>query len=72
MTPAERLAQARAALHKLLIGESLVAITDQNGERVEYRPADAKRLAAYVDQLAGEVEGRTRPHTIRFQTSKGL
>lgn len=72
MTPEERLAQARAALHRLLIGEAPVVFVDQNGERVEYRPADAKRLAAYVDQLAGEVEGRTRPHTIRFTTSKGL
>ena len=72
MTPEERLAEARAALHALMIGQAARVYVDQNGERVEYNPASASKLAAYVDQLAGEVAGRARPHTIRFATSTGL
>jgi len=71
-TPSEQLAQAREALHRLLTGEAAVSFTDSNGEKLEYKPADAKRLAAYVETLAGEVAGQSRPHTIRFQSSKGL
>lgn len=44
--------QAYTARHKLMIGEMAVLFQDgSNGERVEYRPADAARLEAYIARL---------------------
>lgn len=71
-TTAEQLAEARAAYHRLMIGEALVSITDQNGERVEYNRASAPRLAAYIADLERLSAGQSRPAVITFQTSKGL
>ena len=71
-TTAEQLAEARAAYHRLQIGEALVAITDSNGERVEYSRTTAPRLAAYIADLERQIAGQVRPATLKFQTSKGL
>ena len=72
MSLALKLAEAEAAYHALMTGQAAVSFTDQNGERVEYRGADAPRLAAYIQALAGAVAGQARTHTVRFSTSKGL
>lgn len=53
-TVAERLAEAEEAYHDLLRGQSVRAITDQNGERVEYNRADLNRLAAYIENLRNQ------------------
>ena len=51
MEPALALQYAEAAYHKLMIGESARVFVDQNGERIEYTPANATRLAAYILEL---------------------
>ena len=71
-TLAELLADAKAALHRLLTGAAAVSFTDQNGEKVEYQAANAARLAAYVQQLESTVQGQRPTHTVRFTMSKGL
>lgn len=58
---ATRLTQARAALHKLMTGKSVVSLTDQNGERVEYRPANANQLRSYIKDLEVELGIATPP-----------
>lgn len=76
MTPSttqDRLDEAREALHQLLTGTMAVSLTDQNGEKVEYRPANRSALERYVADLEAELAGAiTRPRRILFHTSKGL
>lgn len=43
------------AYDKLVRGESVRVVVDQNGERVEYSPANAVRLAAYIADLARQL-----------------
>jgi len=69
---AEQLTEARAAFHRLQVGESAVRFTDQNGESVEYNRASAPRLAAYINDLERQAMGVNRPSAVHFQTSKGL
>ncbi len=71
-TQAELLADAKAALHRLLTGAAAASFTDSNGERVEYQAANAPRLAAYIQKLESTVEGSRPTHTVRFTMSKGL
>lgn len=71
-TLAEQLTEARAAYHRLQLGELAVSFTDQNGERVEYNRASAPRLAAYITELERQLAGHNRTGTVRFATSKGL
>jgi len=60
-TLAERLTEAEAAYHDLLMGRQVRVFVDQNGERVEYTAANRPALAAYIDglkrQVAGSVSG---------------
>jgi hypothetical protein len=56
MTLADRLADAQTAYHDLQTGRSARVVVDQNGERVEYTPANAARLAAYIADLKRLVE----------------
>ncbi|MCF2870308.1 gpW family protein [Octadecabacter sp. G9-8] len=72
MTLAEKLSEAQAAYHRLQIGESASVVVDQNGERVEYRPASLAKLAAYIGDLQSQIAGTKRPATVTFQTSKGV
>lgn len=48
------LESAREALHNLVTGRMARVVVDQNGERVEFTPASATRLQAYVQQLEAE------------------
>ena len=50
-TNAEKLVEAEAAYHDLMIGASARVVVDQNGERVEYTAANASRLQAYITSL---------------------
>lgn len=54
-TPAEKLAEAEAAYHKLMTGASARVVVDQNGERVEFTAASAPRLYYYILDLRGLV-----------------
>lgn len=68
----EQLAEARHQYHLLVTGQAAVVFVDQNGERVEYRPASARLLAAYISDLERAIAGQTRPTLLRFATSKGI
>ena len=46
-----QLAEAEAAYHALMIGQSVAELRDQNGELVRYTPANAGRLLAYIATL---------------------
>jgi len=50
-TVQERLDAAEAAYHTLMLGQSARVVVDQNGERVEYTPANSTKLAAYINEL---------------------
>lgn len=60
------LAEAEAAYHDLITGKSVVSVTDQSGERVEYQRATARQLALYVADLRRRIGGRATPSTIVF------
>lgn len=47
----DRLTAAEAAYHQLMIGQSARVVVDQNGERVEYTPANSTKLSAYINDL---------------------
>lgn len=68
----ELLEEARKCLHLLLTGQQATVLVDQNGERIEYRAANAGRLAAYISDLERQLAGQPRPTAYRFQTSKGI
>ena len=46
-----RLDAAEAAYDKLMSGKAVRVLVDQNGERVEFTPANASRLTAYIVDL---------------------
>ncbi|MGH9928614.1 MAG: gpW family head-tail joining protein [Pyrinomonadaceae bacterium] len=47
----QRLAAAETAYHNLTIGVQGKVFVDANGERIETTPANAGRLAAYINDL---------------------
>ena len=57
LTAAQRLAEAKAALHRLLLGEGVQSVTDQSGERVVFTTANVSRLKAYIAELEAEIAG---------------
>lgn len=54
-----RLAEAEAALHKLLIGGHARVVVESNGERVEFSAGSADRLRAYIEELKIALGKRT-------------
>lgn len=46
-----RLARAESAYEDLMLGKAVRVLVDQNGERVEFTPANASRLSAYIMDL---------------------
>lgn len=54
----QNLAEARAALHALQIGQSAVEIRDSNGDSIRYTPANVSRLRAYIGELEQMLRGR--------------
>lgn len=60
MTLSERLVEAEKAYHDLQIGVAVVEITDQNGEKMRYQPANAGRLSAYIAELKRQIGGNPR------------
>lgn len=57
LSAAQRLAEAKAALHRILLGKGVQSVTDQSGERVVYSTASVSRLRAYIAELEAEVAG---------------
>lgn len=57
MTPAQQLAEAELAYHRLMTGRSVQEVVDQNGERIRYTPASASRLAVYITELKALIGG---------------
>lgn len=55
-----RLLDAENALHDLSTGKGVAAVSDQNGERVEYNRASLPMLRTYIAELrwkVGELTG---------------
>ena len=59
MTLAEKLVKAEDAYHQLMTGTMARVVVDQNGERVEFTPANASRLRAYIEDLKLQISGST-------------
>lgn len=69
-TAAERLREAQAALHNLLIGGGIQRVQDSNGESVSYTTANVTRLRAYIAELKLEVAGCDATNTAGFITPR--
>lgn len=54
-TLAERLVEAEAAYHDLVIGKAVVEVRDANGETLRYTVANRAALAAYIEDLKRQV-----------------
>ncbi len=72
MSLADQITDARCQYHLLMTGQAAVVYVDQNGERVEFRPASAALLADYIRDLERQLAGRTRAASFTVTTSKGL
>lgn len=59
MTDAERLAEAKEALHRLETGTLEVEITTEQGT-AKYKAPESTKLEAYITGLERKVAGRTR------------
>ena len=59
LSVAQRLAEAEAALHSILIGRGIQSIRDANNESVSYSTANVSRLRAYIAELKAEIAGAT-------------
>lgn len=57
LTTAEKLTEARAAYHRLMMGEQAVEVRDSNGESIRYSQANASRLKTYISELEQELAG---------------
>lgn len=69
LTTQQKLDAAQQAYHDLMVGESAKVIVDMNGERVEFTPANAARLQAYIQSLTQELTGTptyTGPMNVYF------
>lgn len=61
LTTAQRLAEAKEALHAILTGQAVVRVQDQSGESITYSPANVNRLRAYIRELEAELAGTVVP-----------
>lgn len=50
-TTAEKLVEAEAAFHNLMVNGAVRVVVDQNGERVEYTSVNAGNLLRYINDL---------------------
>ena len=51
LTTAQKLVEAEAAYHSLMVMGALRVVVDQNGERVEYTSVNAGNLLRYIAEL---------------------
>lgn len=47
----QKLAEAEAAYHALMLGQSVAELRDSSNELIRYTPANAGRLQAYIQTL---------------------
>ncbi|HVL26311.1 MAG TPA: gpW family head-tail joining protein [Thermomicrobiales bacterium] len=52
-----QLAEAKEALHQLVIGKMVRVVVDQNGERVEFTMTNIAALRAYIADLEARIAG---------------
>lgn len=60
LTNAQKLEEAETAYHDLVTGAKARVVVDQNGERVEFTPANRAALAQYIEKLKELVTGVQR------------
>ena len=60
LTLQQRIDDAKAAYHELLVGRAPKVVVDQNGERVEYTQANRAALAQYIADLEDQLAGTRR------------
>jgi len=53
-----QIAEAKEALHKIMIGGQASSIRDQNGEQVEYSKTNVSELRRYIADLQAELNCR--------------
>ncbi|MER8924356.1 gpW family head-tail joining protein [Mesorhizobium sp. M0859] len=53
------LGEAKAAYHRLMIGEAAVEVRDSDGQTIRYTSANASRLKAYIAELEQQLAGTT-------------
>lgn len=59
----ENLTDARAAYHDLVTGKAPRVVVDQNGEKIEFAPANSQKLYRYIQQLETMVGDTATPIT---------
>lgn len=64
-TTAQKLTQAEAAYHDLLIGKQARVFVDQNGERIEYNASNRDALRAYIAELKALISNPAADALIR-------
>ena len=63
-TRAQRLVEAEAAYHDLLLGKAVVEFRDQNGEMLRYGQANRTALRGYIAQLKLEIAAEANGTTV--------
>lgn len=61
LTTAQRLAEAKDALHAILTGQGVIRVQDQSGEAITFSTANVNRLRAYILELEAELAGTVVP-----------
>lgn len=62
----QRLEEAELAYHRLVMGEGVVQVTDQNRESVIYSKADLGKLKNYIAELKAEISGVQPKGPLKF------
>jgi hypothetical protein len=67
-TASDLLFEARNAYHALVTGQAPRVVVDQNGEKVEFTPANKSALSQYITSLEARVAGSitNRPMKVFF------
>lgn len=52
----QKLKDATASYHDLMMGRAVRVLVDQNGERIEYQSSNKNQLAAYIEQLQSQLD----------------
>ncbi len=57
----QRLQEARAALHRLQIGQAFVKVRLSDGSETDFKPANINELRGYIGDLEAQLAGDHRP-----------
>lgn len=63
-TTQEKITEAEAALHSLVLGKQAVEVRDSNGETVRFTQANVTRLRAYIAELRATLAAETGGTTV--------